>query len=108
VGPGVAVRLLLLGEIVDAPDAHALGLLHRVEPRERLDAALDEMLTGLRDSAPIALAYAKEAVLSAGDLALADGLRLEADLAVLLQTTGDRAEGIDAFLGRRAAHFEGR
>jgi len=108
VGPGVAARLLLLGEILEAPDAHALGLLHRVEPRERLGASLDEVLTGLRDSGPIALAYAKEAVHSAGDLALADGLRLEADLAVLLQTTGDRAEGISAFLTRRAAHFEGR
>ncbi len=108
VGPGVAARLLLLGEILAAPDAHALGLLHRVEPRERLGVSLDEMLAGLRDSAPIALAYAKEAVHSAGDLALADGLRLEADLAVLLQTTGDRAEGIGAFLTRRAAHFQGR
>jgi enoyl-CoA hydratase len=108
VGSGVAARLLLLGEVLEASDAHALGLLHRVEPRERLGGSLDDLLAGLRDSAPIALAYAKEAVHSAGDLALADGLRLEADLAVLLQTTGDRAEGISAFLTRRAAHFQGR
>ena len=108
VGSGVAARLLLLGEILVAPEAQALGLLHRVDPREGSGAALDEVVAGLRDSAPIALAYAKEAVHSAGDLALADGLRLEADLAVLLHTTGDRMEGIGAFLTRRAPKFEGR
>jgi enoyl-CoA hydratase/carnithine racemase len=41
------------------------------------------------------------------DMTLEQGLRLEADLSFLLQTTEDRAEGIKAFLEKRTAHFEG-
>jgi enoyl-CoA hydratase len=108
VGPGTALRLLLLGEVVAAPAALEIGLLHRVVTPDALNTSLDEVLTGLGASAPIALSYAKEAVLSGADLPLVDGLRLEADLATLLQTTHDRAEGIAAFLERRPARFEAR
>src|SRR5207302_10501658 len=108
VGPAGALRLLRLGEVLDAPAAQAHGLLHRVVPATELDTAIEALLDGLRAAAPIALAYAKEAVHAAADTPLPAGLRLEADLATLLQTTADRAEGIAAFQARRAPRFEGR
>jgi enoyl-CoA hydratase len=107
-GPGRALRLLLLGEIVAAPEALDLGLVHRVAAPDELAAVVDEVVAALRASAPIALSYAKEVLRSGQDLSLQDGLRLEADLAELLQTTDDRREGIGAFLARRPARFEGR
>ena len=107
-GPAVALRLLLLGDVLAASDALALGLVHRVAPAAELDRQLEDLLAALRRGAPIALAYAREAVRAAADLPLAAGLRLEADLSALLQTTHDRAEGIDAFLERRPPRFEGR
>ncbi|MBI4492772.1 MAG: enoyl-CoA hydratase/isomerase family protein [Chloroflexi bacterium] len=107
-GPTAALRLLLLGEVLAAPAALELGLVHRLAPASELEARLEELLNGLRAGAPIALGYAKEAVHRAVDLPLADGLRLEADLAALLQTTRDRAEGIRAFLERRPPRFEAR
>ena len=57
---------------------------------------------------PIALAYTKEAIRSGSELPLTAGLVLEADLAALLQTTADRAEGIRAFKERKLPRFEGR
>jgi enoyl-CoA hydratase/carnithine racemase len=108
VGPATALRLLLLGQVIPASEAQALGLVHQVAPPDELSALLDELLDSMRGSAPIALSYARETVHRALDLPLADGLRLEADLAALLQTTHDRAEGIAAFLARRPARFEGR
>jgi enoyl-CoA hydratase len=108
VGPAEALRLLLLGDVLDGPAAQAHGLVHRVVPATALDTALEVLLDGLRAAAPIALAYAKEAIHAAVDTPLAAGLRLEADLATLLQTTADRAEGIAAFQARRASRFEGR
>jgi enoyl-CoA hydratase/carnithine racemase len=51
---------------------------------------------------------AKEAVSRALDLTLDDGLRLEHDLYVLLQTTSDRREGVQSFLERRPPRYEGR
>jgi enoyl-CoA hydratase/carnithine racemase len=107
-GEATALRLLLLGEILEASAALDLGLLHRVAPRAELERCMDELLDELRAGAPIALAYAKEAVQRAADLPLADGLRLEADLSALLQTTQDRAEGLEAFRNHRPPRFEGR
>ena len=39
---------------------------------------------------------------------LDDGIRLEQDLYVLLQTTADRREGVRSFLERRPPRYEGR
>ncbi len=107
-GQPTALRLLLLGEVLTAPEALGLGLLHRVVPAAALDAQQEDLLGALRAGAPIALGYAKEAVHQAADLPLPAGLRLEADLAALLQTTRDRAEGLAAFRERRAPRFDAR
>jgi len=60
------------------------------------------------DKAPIALRYAKEAVVSGLGLPLADGLRLENDLSTLLRTTEDRVEGARAFVEKRKPKWSGR
>ncbi|MPZ14334.1 MAG: hypothetical protein GEU73_07900 [Chloroflexi bacterium] len=105
---GPALRLLMLGEVVPAPVALELGLLHCVAAAPELETQLARVLESLRSSAPIALAFAKEALHRSADLPLEDGLRLEADLATVLQTTRDRQEGVQAFLERRPPRFSGR
>jgi len=106
-GIGTALRLLLLGELVPAADALALGLVHRVAPRQALDDLTADVVSALQASAPLALAYAKEAVHTGSDVPLDVGLRLETDLSVLLQTTADRAEGLRAYVERRSPDFTG-
>jgi enoyl-CoA hydratase/carnithine racemase len=73
-----------------------------------VDAAARRVAGALAHRGPIALRYVKEAVVRALDLPLADGIRLEHDLYVLLQTTTDRREGVRAFLERRPPRFEAR
>ena len=51
--------------------------------------------------------YAKEAVIKGMDLTLDDGLRLEADLNVMLQSTQDRVEGLRSFTEKRQPKFSG-
>jgi enoyl-CoA hydratase len=108
VGAGRALPLLLLGELVPADEALRLRLLHVVVPHTALDARLEALVAGFRASAPIALAYAREAARDGSRLTLEAGLRLEADLTALLQTTADRAEGLASFKARRPPRFDGR
>ncbi len=54
-----------------------------------------------------AQAAARDAVQRGRDLTMHDALRLEADLNLLIATTGDRAEGIAAFLEKRDPTFTG-
>jgi enoyl-CoA hydratase len=56
----------------------------------------------------VALRYAKEAVVQGLALPLADGFRLENDLATLLRTTEDRVEGARAFIEKRTPRWSGR
>jgi enoyl-CoA hydratase/carnithine racemase len=51
---------------------------------------------------------AKEAVAGGLGLPLADGIRLENDLATLLRTTEDRVEGAKAFVEKRKPTWTGR
>ena len=106
-GRTVALRLLLSGQTVTGAEACELGLVHAAASDDRLADAVEAIMAALRASAQIALAYVKETTAATSQLHLSDGLRLEADLAALLHTTADRAEGIGAFLQRRGANFGG-
>ncbi len=107
VGKGKATEMILIAEPIDAAEAYRVGLVTKVVPGERLTEEAEEIAKRLVSRAPIAVRYAKEAVNKGVDMTLEQGLRLEADLSFLLQTTEDRAEGIKAFLEKRTAHFKG-
>ena len=107
VGPALARDLLLTGRTLSAQEALDAGLVNRVAPPEGLDDVVADLVSTIAASAPIAARYAKEAVTAGGDLTLAQGLRLEADLSVILQSTNDRAEGLGAFAEKRSPQFKG-
>jgi len=107
VGKGKATEMILTAELVDAAEAYRVGLVSKVVPAQKLHDDAEEIARKLIAKAPIAVRYAKEAVNKGMDLTLGQGLRLEADLSFLLQTTKDRAEGIRAFIEKRKATFKG-
>jgi len=107
VGRSRALELLLTGRRVTAAEALAIGLVSRCVPAAELTAAATETVTALAGKGPTALRFAKEAVLKGSDLTLDQGIRLEQDLYVLLQSTRDRREGIRAFLTKRRPRFRG-
>jgi len=108
VGPSRALAMLLLGEPVAARTAAEWGLVSQVVARSRLRTAADATARDLAARGPLAQRLAKEAVVRALDLPLDEGMRLEHDLYVLLQTTADRREGVRSFLERRTPRYEGR
>ena len=108
VGRGKALEMILTGARVPAAEALRIGLVERVVPAAELMPAARALARTIADKAPVALRYAKEAVVSGLALPLADGLRLENDLATLLRTTEDRAEGARAFVEKREPRWTGR
>ena len=108
VGPGLARDMLLTGRTLSAQEALAAGLVNRVAPAEELECLAAQLAQQIESAAPVASRYAKEAVWASGDLTMAQGLRLEADLSVILHSTEDRAEGLRSFAEKRAPQFEGR
>ena len=107
-GRSAAAAMLLLGDELDAASALRCGLVSRVVPPHALLTSAEALAQQVAARGPVALRYAKEAVRQGMELSLEQGLRLELDLSVILQTTADRAEGVKAFLEKRRANFEGR
>jgi len=107
VGKGKATEMVLTAETIDAAEAFRIGLVSRAVAPDSLVEETEEVAKRLVSRAPIAVRYAKEAVAKGMDMTLDQGLRLEADLSFLLQTTDDRAEGIKAFLDKRPPTFKG-
>ena len=108
VGKGKALELILTAETISAEEALEIGLVNKVMAKEALAAEAEAMAKTMTAKGPIALKFAKEAVNKGLDLALEQGLRLEADLYFLLHTTADRTEGIKAFLEKSPPQFKGQ
>ena len=105
VGRARAMRMVLLGEIIDAATAEAWGLAAwRAEGEAEPVAA--EMTARIARRAPRALAAAKQAVIAAAE----GGLDLAGERAAFeaLLDTADKAEGIRAFREKRKPEWQGR
>ncbi len=107
VGPAMALDMMLTSRLVDSDEALDSGLVHEIVESGSVLARAKEIATTVANHGPIAARYLKEAVLKGMDSTLEQGLRLEADLNFILQSTSDRAEGIGSFLNRRDPDFRG-
>ncbi len=108
VGRARAIEMILTGDMIDAAEAHRIGLVNHVhEP----DVLLDEtraLMTRMLANGPIALALALESIDHAAATHPDAAAQLESDLFGLLAGTGDMREGMRAFLEKRPAQFTGR
>ena len=108
IGKGRALQLILSGGMIDAQEAHRIGLVNEVVPAGDLLARAEAILKQIFANAPIAVKFSLEAVNRGLETNLAEGLSLEASLFGLCAGTGDKAEGTSAFLAKRAPQFHGR
>jgi enoyl-CoA hydratase len=108
VGKGRALEMLLTGEMVDAAEALAIGLVNRVVPREKLLAEADALLRKMLANGPLSLRFTLEAVHDGLEMGLDEAQHQEATLFGLICTTEDMKEGTQAFLEKRPARFQGK
>jgi enoyl-CoA hydratase / 3-hydroxyacyl-CoA dehydrogenase len=105
IGAARALELNLVGDAIDAAEAHDLGLVNRVvADHELFDTAL-AWGRKLAEQAPLAIEQIKRV-----SVAEAFDAGLEAEKLAFLKAFGseDAREGISAFLQKRPPHFQGR
>ena len=102
------MELILGGSTLDAQKALDIGLVNQIASGEELMPIVAKIAGEMAGKGPIALRYAKEAILRGMDMTQDQGFKLEADLYFLLHTTKDRTEGITAFREKRQPRFEGK
>jgi enoyl-CoA hydratase len=108
VGKGVAMQLVLTGEMITAQEAHRIGLVNEVVAAAELIPRAEAIAQKVIANAPLAVQYTMEAVNKGLEMTLAEGLYLEAVLFGMACATEDKKEGTMAFLEKRAAQFKGK
>ncbi len=108
IGLGRALDMMLSAERIPAAQAHQIGLISRLVPRDQLESATMALAELIGGHAPIAVMFAKEAMRKGTDPNLANGMKLEIDLLTMLMTTEDRKEAGAAFREKRKPNFKGK
>jgi enoyl-CoA hydratase len=105
VGYGQAMRMLLLGDPVDAESALRIGLVEEIVQDSDVLPRIAELAARIASFSPTATQSVKAAVRAAMSMPLESGLRYENDIHVICMSDKDRLEGIKAFQEKRDAKF---
>lgn len=108
VGPMRAAELVLTGRMVKADEAKAIGLCLDVFPADDLMTRVVEIARGIAGMGPVAVRAAKRTQARGVEAPLSTAHALEREAFANLFATADAAEGMAAFVEKRAARFENR
>jgi 2-(1,2-epoxy-1,2-dihydrophenyl)acetyl-CoA isomerase len=108
IGLGRAMELMLTGDVIDAAEAHRLGIANRVVPAAELEAAAADYLGRLAAGPPLVHEAVKAYVYGALTSDLDAALENEVQGQMKLLRSLDFVEGLTAFLEKRDPKFSGR
>jgi enoyl-CoA hydratase len=101
VGKFVAMRMMLTGEIIDAEEARAAGLVSRLVDDAAVMGEALRLAALIAGAAPLAVRKTKELVIESMNVPLAAGLRAERAAFQLMFDTRDKTDRMRAFLNRK-------
>jgi enoyl-CoA hydratase/carnithine racemase len=105
IGYGQAMRLLLTGEPIDAPEAFRLGLIDVLVSDEELAERALAIVRRIAVFSTVAVEAVKASVRASLTMPLDAGIRYENEMNTLCFAAGDHLEGIQAFQQKRSAKF---
>jgi enoyl-CoA hydratase/carnithine racemase len=108
IGMTRAKLFMMTGQRISAERAEAWGLITQCVDDDGLDRAVDALARDLADKPPVALRTLKVVLNRGADAALETALELERKAYAWLRSTHDYAEGVTAFLEKRAPRYQGR
>lgn len=108
VGRGQAKELIYTANIIDAQEALRIGLVNKVVPQAELMDTVKKVATTITKKAPIAVQLSKAAINRGINCDVITGVAYEAEVFGLCFATADQKEGMQAFVEKRKATFEGK
>jgi enoyl-CoA hydratase/carnithine racemase len=107
VGRKQAMEMLLLGDMISAQKAAAIGLVNRIAAADDALPAALEMAADIASKSPMILKIGKEAFYRQLEMPVSDGYDYASRVMVENMLHRDAEEGIGAFLDKRAPHWGG-
>jgi enoyl-CoA hydratase/carnithine racemase len=108
VGRKHAMEMLLTGAPIDAQTARDWGLVNRVVPVDALDTTVRQFADLIKARSAATIRLGKQAFYSQIEQPLARAYDTTSEVMACNMLLDDASEGIDAFLGKRAAVWRGR
>ncbi len=108
VGAPKAKELMFLGDVIDAAEAHRLGLINRVAPQDQFEAEVRQWAARIAAGPLTSFRYMKANINLATHTDFRTLLDREAETHLRCGQTDDHKEGVRAFLEKRAPQFTGR
>jgi enoyl-CoA hydratase len=105
VGLAQAKELIYTGKVIDSQEALRIGLVNRVFKNEELESESMKLADSIAKQSTSAVRYAKIAINSGIDAALANSFEYEKNLFSLSFSTQDQKKGMQAFVEKRKAIF---
>ena len=103
-----AMEMLVTGDLIDADTARAWGLVNRVVAADALDAEVAKFTSAICAKSGAAIAMGKGAFYQQVDLGLADAYALAGRIMTCNLQSADGIEGVDAFVTKRKAVWQGK
>jgi 2-(1,2-epoxy-1,2-dihydrophenyl)acetyl-CoA isomerase len=108
IGLGRAMEMSMLGEALEAEEAHRVGLVNKLVPDDKLEEEVAEYAGRLAGLPTMAMGRIKRTLYQSFESDLAAALEAEAAGQSLCGYTQDHKEGVAAFMEKREANFTGK
>jgi enoyl-CoA hydratase/carnithine racemase len=105
---GIALEILMTGDLISAQEAFRVGLVNRVVPLAELMPTALAFANRINENGPLAVRAVKEAAYKGIQMPLNEGLRFETLLLSKVRESEDAWEGPKAFAEKRKPIYKGK